>query len=182
MNWVPGLPSRRTSGNKREQWIANDNGSLNRYTFMLGPASAVLYSVLEPMSQDTGTAIGRFERRHWISGMLARKSFPFFPLHTIPSHPIQSHSLFSNLNRSQNMTRQKKIFQTCQNSSLFAGWGCLIWQPLALQDGKRPVYLLFISANVIRDTIPTSPNIQIPVIFYAGFCYGSNLVVSIFME
>jgi len=24
---------------------------------------------------------------------------------------------------------------------LFFGWGCLIWQPLALQYGKRPVYL-----------------------------------------
>ena len=25
---------------------------------------------------------------------------------------------------------------------LMAGWGCLIWQPLALQYGKRPVYLI----------------------------------------
>lgn len=31
---------------------------------------------------------------------------------------------------------------------LFFGWGCLIWQPLALQYGKRPIYLLSILATL----------------------------------
>ncbi|KAF2014697.1 MFS transporter [Aaosphaeria arxii CBS 175.79] len=31
---------------------------------------------------------------------------------------------------------------------LFFGWGCLIWQPLALQYGKRPVYLLSILITI----------------------------------
>jgi len=31
---------------------------------------------------------------------------------------------------------------------LFFGWGCLLWQPLALQYGKRPVYLLSILATI----------------------------------
>lgn len=31
---------------------------------------------------------------------------------------------------------------------LFFGWGCLVWQPLALQYGKRPVYLLSIIATL----------------------------------
>lgn len=31
---------------------------------------------------------------------------------------------------------------------LFLGWGCLIWQPLALQYGKRPVYLISILATM----------------------------------
>ncbi|MCJ1371051.1 hypothetical protein MMC20_002266 [Loxospora ochrophaea] len=31
---------------------------------------------------------------------------------------------------------------------LFFGWGCLFWQPLALQYGKRPVYLLTILATM----------------------------------
>ena len=31
---------------------------------------------------------------------------------------------------------------------LFFGWGCLVWQPLALQYGKRPVYLLSILATM----------------------------------
>ncbi|KXJ84862.1 major facilitator superfamily transporter [Microdochium bolleyi] len=32
---------------------------------------------------------------------------------------------------------------------LFYGWGCVFWQPIALQYGKRPVYLFSILANVI---------------------------------
>ncbi|KAJ0167050.1 putative MFS-type transporter [Colletotrichum tanaceti] len=31
---------------------------------------------------------------------------------------------------------------------LFYGWGCLIWQPLALQHGKRPAYLASLLANI----------------------------------
>ncbi|KAH7160474.1 major facilitator superfamily transporter [Dactylonectria estremocensis] len=32
---------------------------------------------------------------------------------------------------------------------LFYGWGCVIWQALALQYGKRPVYLFSIATNII---------------------------------
>lgn len=31
---------------------------------------------------------------------------------------------------------------------LFFGWGCLVWQPIALQYGKRPVYLFSILATM----------------------------------
>ncbi|KAI3542005.1 hypothetical protein CSPX01_07232 [Colletotrichum filicis] len=31
---------------------------------------------------------------------------------------------------------------------LFYGWGCLIWQPFALQYGKRPAYLASLIANI----------------------------------
>ncbi|KAI8265427.1 putative MFS-type transporter [Colletotrichum sp. SAR11_239] len=34
-------------------------------------------------------------------------------------------------------------------SFLFYGWGCVIWQPLALQYGKRPAYLASLAANII---------------------------------
>jgi len=34
---------------------------------------------------------------------------------------------------------------------LFFGWGCVVWQPLALQYGKRPVYLFSILATVVRN-------------------------------
>lgn len=32
---------------------------------------------------------------------------------------------------------------------LMFGWGCLFWQPLALQYGKRPVYLISILATMV---------------------------------
>ena len=31
---------------------------------------------------------------------------------------------------------------------LFFGWGCLVWQPLTLQYGKRPAYLLSMLATM----------------------------------
>ena len=32
---------------------------------------------------------------------------------------------------------------------LFYGWGCIFWQAIALQYGKRPVYLMSLLMNVI---------------------------------
>lgn len=32
---------------------------------------------------------------------------------------------------------------------MFYGWGCVLWQAIALQYGKRPVYLVSILANII---------------------------------
>ncbi|POS70695.1 major facilitator superfamily transporter [Diaporthe helianthi] len=32
---------------------------------------------------------------------------------------------------------------------LFYGWGCILWQPLALQYGKRPAYLVSLIANIV---------------------------------
>lgn len=32
---------------------------------------------------------------------------------------------------------------------LFFGWGCVIFQPLALQYGKRPVYLFSMIATLV---------------------------------
>lgn len=37
---------------------------------------------------------------------------------------------------------------------LFFGWGCLVWQPLALQYGKRPVYLFSI---IGKSPLPVEP-------------------------
>lgn len=69
------------------------------YTLMVGIASAIIYSVFAPISQETGLTI-------------------------------------ANLNEGTGF-----MF-------LFLGWGCLIWQPLALQYGKRPVYLISILATM----------------------------------
>ncbi|MCJ1389037.1 hypothetical protein MMC18_001891 [Xylographa bjoerkii] len=63
------------------------------YTLMSGAASAMIYSVIEPIVADTGLTVGD----------LNAGTGYFF---------------------------------------LLAGWGCLFWQPLALQYGKRPVYLI----------------------------------------
>ncbi|KAJ9323597.1 hypothetical protein DTO027B5_4538 [Paecilomyces variotii] len=62
------------------------------YTLMVGIASAAIYSILVPISEDTGLTLGDLN---------AGTGYMF----------------------------------------LFFGWGCLVWQPLALQYGKRPVYL-----------------------------------------
>ncbi|KAF2474854.1 MFS general substrate transporter [Lindgomyces ingoldianus] len=62
------------------------------YTLMVGIASAGIYSVLEPISEDTGLTL-------------------------------------NDLN------------QGTGYMFLFFGWGCLVWQPLALQYGKRPIFV-----------------------------------------
>lgn len=69
------------------------------YTLMVGIASAAIYSVLEPIAEDTGLTLGDLN---------AGTGYMF----------------------------------------LAFGWGCLCWQPLALQYGKRPVYLLSILATL----------------------------------
>ncbi|THZ90578.1 MFS general substrate transporter [Aureobasidium pullulans] len=69
------------------------------YTLMVGIASAAIYSILEPIAEETNLT----------------------------------------LNELNNGTGY--MF-------LFFGWGCLFWQPLALQYGKRPVYLFSILATM----------------------------------
>ncbi|KAF2090790.1 MFS general substrate transporter [Saccharata proteae CBS 121410] len=69
------------------------------YTLMVGIASAAIYSVLEPIADDTGLTL---------ADLNAGTGYMF----------------------------------------LFFGWGCLVWQPLALQYGKRPVYLFSILATM----------------------------------
>ncbi|KAF7864550.1 hypothetical protein EAF04_006682 [Stromatinia cepivora] len=69
------------------------------YTLMVGIASAAVYSVLEPISKDTGLTINQLN---------AGTGYMF----------------------------------------LFFGWGCLIAQPIALQYGKRPVYLFSMLATM----------------------------------
>ncbi|RFU35916.1 hypothetical protein B7463_g482, partial [Scytalidium lignicola] len=73
--------------------------SLSMYTLMVGIASAAIYSVLEPISDDTGLTLGDLN-----SGT----GYMF----------------------------------------LAFGWGCLFWQPMALQYGKRPIYLLSMLATL----------------------------------
>ncbi|KAL5456344.1 hypothetical protein PMIN07_006678 [Paraphaeosphaeria minitans] len=69
------------------------------YTLMVGIASAAIYSVLVPISEETGISL-------------------------------------TTLN------------QGTGYMFLFFGWGCLVWQPLALQYGKRPVYLFSMLATL----------------------------------
>lgn len=70
------------------------------YCTFVGIASAALYSVLVPISLDTGLSL---------NDLNAGTGYMF----------------------------------------LFFGWGCLIWQPLALQYGKRPVYLFSMIATLV---------------------------------
>jgi hypothetical protein len=69
------------------------NISLQIYVLTIAIASAVIYSVLIPISMETPLTLGQ---------MNAGTGYMF----------------------------------------LAFGWGCLVWQPLALQYGKRPAYLL----------------------------------------
>ncbi|KAF2262505.1 MFS general substrate transporter [Lojkania enalia] len=78
------------------------------YTLMVGIASAAIYSVLEPISEETGLTL-------------------------------------DDLN------------QGTGYMFLFFGWGCLIWQPLALQYGKRPVYLVSILATLATQDLLGPP-------------------------
>lgn len=74
--------------------------SQSMYTLMVGIASAAIYSVLTPISTDTGLTLNQLN---------AGTGYMF----------------------------------------LAFGWGCLVWQPLALQYGKRPVYLFSLLATLV---------------------------------
>ncbi|PSN60646.1 MFS transporter-like protein [Corynespora cassiicola Philippines] len=86
LNWSPGRKALSTT-------------CMCVYTLMVGIASAAIYSVLEPISTETGLTL-------------------------------------------------YDLNQGTGYMFLFFGWGCLIWQPLALQYGKRPMYLLSILATI----------------------------------
>lgn len=77
--------------------------SQSMYTLMVGIASAAIYSVLGPISADTGLTL---------ADLNAGTGYMF----------------------------------------LAFGWGCLVWQPLALQYGKRPVYLFSMLATLVNMT------------------------------
>lgn len=70
------------------------------YTLMVGIASAAIYSVLVPISEDTGLTL---------ADLNAGTGYMF----------------------------------------LFFGWGCLFWQAVALQYGKRPVYLFSMLSTLV---------------------------------
>ncbi|KAK3647789.1 hypothetical protein LTR56_000686 [Elasticomyces elasticus] len=86
LNWSPARKSLSTA-------------CMGVYTLMVGIASAAIYSVLVPISEDTGLTL---------ADLNAGTGYMF----------------------------------------LAFGWGCLFWQPLALQYGKRPVYLISILATM----------------------------------
>ncbi|KZL72382.1 major facilitator superfamily transporter [Colletotrichum tofieldiae] len=46
------------------------------------------------------------------------------------------------------MASDQKNPNSIGSQFLFYGWGCLIWQPFALQYGKRPAYLASLMANI----------------------------------
>ncbi|RDW70074.1 MFS transporter-like protein [Coleophoma crateriformis] len=86
LNWSP-----------RRKWLSTASQSM--YTLMVGIASAAIYSVLEPISADTGLTL---------NDLNAGTGYMF----------------------------------------LAFGWGCLFWQPMALQYGKRPVFLFSLLATL----------------------------------
>ena len=73
---------------------------ISMYTIVVGIASAAIYSVFEPISEDTGLSL---------NDLNSGTGYMF----------------------------------------LLFGWGCLVWQPLALQYGKRPVYLFSMLATLV---------------------------------
>ena len=86
LNWSP-----------RRKWLSTASQSM--YTLMVGIASAAIYSVLVPISEDTGLTL---------ADLNSGTGYMF----------------------------------------LAFGWGCLFWQPVALQYGKRPVYLFSMLATL----------------------------------
>ena len=93
------------------------------YTIVIGIASAAIYSVLQPISEDTNLTLGDLNAG---TGYMVSRSW-FIPW--------------------------DRPYLTFSAQFLLFGWGCLVWQPLALRYGKRPVYLFSMLASLVR-TIP----------------------------
>ncbi|KAK8021979.1 MFS general substrate transporter [Apiospora rasikravindrae] len=92
------------------------------YTIMVAiPASAV-YSIVTPIREDTSLTLTDINNGTGI--MVCRSIF------------LKSVYLLKNLT-------------VPINQFLFYGWGCIFWQAIALQYGKRPVYLFSCLANII---------------------------------
>jgi MFS family permease len=86
------------------------------YTLMVGIASAAIYSILQPIAEETNLTLNELN-----NGTGCKYS-----------------DFTSSLQQEADRT----------DMFLFFGWGCLVWQPLALQYGKRPVYLFSILATM----------------------------------